>query len=253
MGRPHNRPTNPWWTKECSDALQHRQICSRKWRKSAHSRKHHKQTRNYESKELKTKAKQAKANYVEAKQIAQNIIKQARETGWRTFISEITSDKSSKEIWTKFNRLRGKTYEPIKPLKLNDRFITDNNEKAQVLTNHYKTVASDQNLHPSFLNVKSQQNPIIEQELQANSSLDPEVNEVSLLNRKFVMSELKNALNKKKSTAPGADQIHYNILKQLPNESMEILLSLINSSWEQGTLPDSWKEATIIPIIKPKR
>ncbi len=61
-----------------------------------------------------------------------------------------------------------------------------------------KTVASDQNLHPSFLNVKSQQNPIIEQELQANSSLDPEVNEVSLLNRKFVMSELKNALNKKK-------------------------------------------------------
>ncbi len=121
-----------------------------------------------------------------------------------------------------------------------------------MLTNHYKTVSSDENLHPIFLNIKTAQDPIIEQELHQNSSLDPELNK-GCLNRNFVMSELRTALNKKKSTAPGADQIHYDILKQLPNESMDTLLSLINSSWEQGTLPDSWKEATIIPILKPKK
>ncbi len=34
---------------------------------------------------------------------------------------------------------------------------------------------------------------------------------------------------------------------------MDTLLSLMNSSWKQGSLPDSWKEATIIPIIKPNK
>ncbi len=41
-GKPHSRPTNPWWTTECSDALQHRENCSRKWRKAAHSHRYHK-------------------------------------------------------------------------------------------------------------------------------------------------------------------------------------------------------------------
>ncbi len=116
-GKPHNRPTNPWWTQECSEALQHREICLRKWKKAAHSHRFHKIKRNYENKELRKKAMLAKENYLEAKQIANKTIKTAQQKGWQTFISEITSDKTSKEIWDKFNRLRGKPYEPIKPIQ----------------------------------------------------------------------------------------------------------------------------------------
>lgn len=71
------------------------------------------------------------------------------------------------------------------------------------------------------------------------------------LNRPFIRSELKAALRKKKSTAPGSDHIHYTILKKLPPESKIQLLNLINKSWSDGVLPDSWKEVTIIPILKP--
>ncbi len=187
---------------------------------------------------------------MEAKQITNKTLQTAREVGWQTFISEITSDKTSKEIWDKFNRLRGKPFEPIKTLQHGNKLIINNKEKAEVLTDHYTYTSSNKNLHPHFQNVKTRENPVIEQELGDHGSLDPKLNN-DCLNREFIMSELKTALNSKKSTAPGADQIHYNILKQLPQESMDTLLTLLNSSWKQGSLPDSWKEATIIPIIKP--
>ncbi len=51
--------------------------------------------------------------------------------------------------------------------------------------------------------------------------------------------------------APGPDDIHYQVLKHLPDPSLEVLLHIFNNIWDTGTFPDSWKEATIIPVAKP--
>ena len=41
------------------------------------------------------------------------------------------------------------------------------------------------------------------------------------------------------------------MLRHLPAVALEALLAVFNSLWESGVLPDAWREATIIPILKP--
>ena len=52
-------------------------------------------------------------------------------------------------------------------------------------------------------------------------------------------------------TAVGPDDIHYQFLKHLPEESLQLLLDIFNNIWETGIFPDIWREAIIIPIPKP--
>ena len=63
--------------------------------------------------------------------------------------------------------------------------------------------------------------------------------------------ELRNALKKCHDTAVGCDDIHYQFLKHLPFPSLDSLLRIFNQVWHTGILPDSWKEAIVIPIPKP--
>ena len=69
----------------------------------------------------------------------------------------------------------------------------------------------------------------------------------------FTFKELTTALNKKKSTAPGADTIHYDMLKHSSDHCKWQLLHLINKSWSEGKLPDQWKLGTIVPLLKPSK
>ena len=68
-----------------------------------------------------------------------------------------------------------------------------------------------------------------------------------LYNQPFSMDELRTARGK----AHDPDQLHYQILKHLPEASLQCLLKVFNSFWEIGEFPPSWREATIIPIAKP--
>ena len=65
------------------------------------------------------------------------------------------------------------------------------------------------------------------------------------------MKELKKALKKCHDTAVGCDDIHYQFLKHLPFRSLDSLLRIFNQVWHTGILPDSWKEAIVIPVPKP--
>ena len=56
---------------------------------------------------------------------------------------------------------------------------------------------------------------------------------------------------KSHNTAVGPDEIHYEFLKQLPSCSLDFLLWAFNEVWVSGKFPTSWKQATIIPILKP--
>ena len=65
------------------------------------------------------------------------------------------------------------------------------------------------------------------------------------------MRDLKRSLTKSNNSSPGPDQIHYEILRHLPIETLHILLDIINETWKSDTFPESWREALIISIPKP--
>ena len=47
------------------------------------------------------------------------------------------------------------------------------------------------------------------------------------------------------------DEIHYQMLKHLPDNSLETLLNIFNYIWTTGKFPGDWLYATLIPIPKP--
>ena len=71
------------------------------------------------------------------------------------------------------------------------------------------------------------------------------------INLPFSMRELKRAINSKKQSATGVDEISYVMLKHLGDENLEVILHLLNSSWTNGEIPESWSRSIIVPILKP--
>ena len=70
-------------------------------------------------------------------------------------------------------------------------------------------------------------------------------------NNHFNLLELKDAIQKSHDTATGPDEIHYQMLKHLPENALSTLLHIFNDIWATGVFPDSWRLATVIPIPKP--
>ncbi|KAK2707171.1 hypothetical protein QYM36_015003, partial [Artemia franciscana] len=66
----------------------------------------------------------------------------------------------------------------------------------------------------------------------------------------FTIDELETAIKKIRPGAPGPDQIHNLMLKNLPEEGKNILLILFNKSIKEGYTPKEWRKTTIIPIPK---
>ena len=65
------------------------------------------------------------------------------------------------------------------------------------------------------------------------------------------MQELKNSLRSlKNGKAPGPDNIRPEYLKHLPQVAMEQVLILMNYSWWHSWVPQQWRTATIVPVLK---
>lgn len=74
---------------------------------------------------------------------------------------------------------------------------------------------------------------------------------VNLINKEITRIELNLALSKTKNTsAPGADQITYEVIKQLPEEYIEELLQIYNNILTEGIFPKMWKLAKVVPLLK---
>ena len=73
--------------------------------------------------------------------------------------------------------------------------------------------------------------------------------------REFTVEEVGNVIARMNNNnkAPGKDGITGNIYKQAFRTVPKFITALYNGCLKQGTFPTKWKEAKIIPIIKPGR
>ena len=72
-----------------------------------------------------------------------------------------------------------------------------------------------------------------------------------VMTKPITMTELKKALKKlKKKKSPGPDGVTNEMLTHLGKAALDKLLDIFNLTWEKGDVPQMWKEATMIPILK---
>ena len=118
-----------------------------------------------------------------------------------------------------------------------------NNSNSQFLTfkKHRETNSSINNSNSQFLTFK---NNTEKQKLNFKS------NSSEKYNQPFTPAALQEAIKTSHNTAVAPDEIHYEFLKNLPQNSLNYLLTIFNDIWINSKLPESWKIATIISIPK---
>ena len=175
---------------------------------------------------------------------ARRTVRQAKKKSWQNYVSKLNSRSSIKKVWQMIRKISGKNKSTsVNHLKKsNSETATDKKDIANCLAETISKNSSSSHYSKTFQSMKKQQE---RQKLNFASGNSEQYNKL------FSLSELNDSLNKSHDTAVGPDEIHYQILKHLPRESLEVLLSLFNRIWETGVLPPSWKEAIVIPIAKP--
>jgi hypothetical protein len=67
----------------------------------------------------------------------------------------------------------------------------------------------------------------------------------------ITMPQLKKSIKKlKKKKSPGSDNITNEMLQHRGNSALGTLLDIFNLSWRQGQVPQCWKQAIMMPILK---
>ena len=122
---------------------------------------------------------------------------------------------------------------------------TNDTDKAQFLVRHYAKVASDANVPPETL--AYQRNF---ESLHKNYIDTPEL-EATPLNCGFSLTELNEIISTRKDSAAGLDGVSYLLFKHMPSSALNLWLILYNKVWSTGVYPVVWKQACVIPLLKP--
>lgn len=221
---PNNfRYTKNWWTEKCTQAIRNKRVTFRQYRK-------------------KLGDIQLWIKYRKAHAIARHTILEAKRSSWTDYVSTITSDTSSAEVWSKLRSIRNNRPKRTIILKINNKLITNSTKIANVLVQEYSHRSSGTTTDPIF---RAHQAYAMNSEILFSK---PEPRQK--YNRDFNMKELNLAISSSSSKSPGPDNIPFVFIKNLPNAELHKLLNFYNYIWNFG-FPQQWHIATIIPILKP--
>ena len=214
----------PWWDEECKALVRERNKAERI-------------NQRYPTLTNKMRVKVIQAQ-------CRRKFRRKKRQSFRNFTSSINSKVHSKKVWNMVQKLTGKKV-PSHLNHLKDEqgnFITDSKGISNKFGEAFSHNSSSNNYSQDFRdNVKNQ---------QESTPIDFSDNTYHRYNKKFKLRDLKRSIKRAKASAPGPDEVHYLILKNLPNETLIILLDLINEYWESHNFPPSWKEALVIPLPK---
>jgi len=211
--------SKPWWTEKCSEVISTKQRAKNVFHR-------HPTIPNL----IALRRAEACVKYE---------VKKSKRESWQKFSSSINSLTPAKVIYQRVARLQGSLNICTNPIITDNIIETDPKAKSELIADNYEKIFNSPipNTDTTPMLVPLSLALCSESYLHYNSSItDAELNRV--------LSHLKN-------TSPGEDLIHYQMLKNLPDEYKELLLNMYNFSYSKSHIPPNWKKACIIPILKP--
>ena len=174
------------------------------------------------------------------------LFRRKKRQSFRNYVSSLGDRVKAKKVWYFVFKMTGKKI-PSHLHHLKDEhgnLITDKEEIANLFGKTYENIHSSENYSDNFKPTKS---------AEEETPIDFSTNQTFHYNRKFKLKDLKRSIKRAKHTAAGLDQVHYELLKHLPDECLKVLLDLINEYWENNNFPPSWRLALVLPIPKPDK
>ena len=219
-GKTVTRPINPAWTPACTQAKKDSRHAFRQLKQGLITN---------------TQYNQSIAN-------TRKVIDREHKAHWETYVSTLNKDTRIRDVWGKVKSLQGKPNTRTIPTL--GHAVTPE-EKANTLAASLANASSHTNLEPQHQTLRAEFEVRHENHL---SDLGPSTGP---LNAPFSVEEFRDALSAKRNTAPGGDKISYVLLKHSPSHFIKILLHFLNRVFITRQFPTQWKEATVIPLLKP--
>ena len=218
------RIRRPWFNNDCKKAVRLRNAANQRF-------KHHPSERN-------------RHLFLQARAEARKIIKRCKRESWKSYVSKINSHTTSKQIWNMVRKISGRNvHTAVQHLQTPTGDCADDAESiANCLASCIASNSSTNHYSSQFQKHK--------QDVESRG-LSFFSNNKENYNEPLSLLELQIALNRCHHTAVGPDDIHYSFLQHLPQSVLLLIVDIFNSIWTDGTFPDCWRRATIIPVAKP--
>ena len=170
------------------------------------------------------------------------LVNSSKRDNFRNACSSLDLAQEGHKAWSLVQNLSGEQRKTNpKPLKSEGELHVDDQKRANQHNKFFASISRADKVNDS-------DKRLIE-ELKAEEST-PSAN-IQTFEEELTLSEFNKALKKLKvRKSPGPDKIHNEMLKHLGLPGRKVILNFINKTWNQGTLPESWKIATIKPILK---
>jgi ribonuclease HI len=219
------RQTKPWWNQDCKNTYKEQ-------RKAWNKFKRYPTTDNL-------------IHYKKCKGIFRRTLRRSQKDSWARFVNSITSSITSKQMWDKVRRSSGVfPNNQINILHFNNQTISSLCDIANTIASSFASISQSTNYSNSFTRYKTTAE---KKRIKFNTNLSLSYNS------DFTKFELRRALQNTNNTSAGPDGISYSMIKNLSDSSLSNLLSLYNRIWQENVFPNSWRLATVIPILKPNK
>ena len=169
-------------------------------------------------------------------------LKVAKREQWQKLAGSFTTRTPMSQIYENLRKIQGRSKRKISILSDGDREYTTLPEIANKLAHTFSQTSNTSNFPPQF------------RQHQLDSEAMPlhfETSTNHIYNRDFTFSDLDLALKRTKNTSAGPDWVYYQMIKHFPRAAKAWFLQLVNKFWDQGYIPQQWKEATIVAFPKP--
>ena len=166
--------------------------------------------------------------------------REAKRKVWREQLEKIAEEKNTNREWSVVRGLRGDVREERgKSMMYNGKWRITPAAKANAFIDQYARISGRKSNRRTRREVVTAAKHLRRQGPRTREEVD------------FTEVEIRESIRRlKNGKAAGPDGIRPEFIKNLPDNAISTLCEIINDSWNKEWVPQEWRTATIVPILK---